>query len=124
MLRRILAAIILLPVGAVLIGFAVANRAPITVSFDPFNPHDPARTFTVPLYLLAFGILIAGVVVGGFATWLEQGKKRRARRRIAAELSTLNAELEQLRHRHSIGRTAEVTRAILPSPSAKWPPAA
>ena len=64
---------------AALVLWAVANRQPVTVSFDPFDPANPASELTTPLYVVAFAILIAGVVLGGVATWLEQGKWRMAR---------------------------------------------
>ncbi|MFY9761949.1 MAG: DUF1049 domain-containing protein, partial [Xanthobacteraceae bacterium] len=37
MLRKIVAALILVTLGVILIAFAVANRQAVTVSFDPFN---------------------------------------------------------------------------------------
>ena len=42
MLRRIIAALILVPLAIVLIAFAVANRQDVTVSFDPFSSVAPA----------------------------------------------------------------------------------
>ncbi len=122
MFRRLLQAIVLVPLVGALVGWAVANRQSVVVSFDPFDSADPAYAITVPLYLLGFAILIAGVVLGGVATWFKQRKWRRARARLAAEIGVVRAELEQWR-RHGNLRDS---RAVAPTARtvAKRPPAA
>jgi hypothetical protein len=97
MVRGLLKAIVLIPVAAALVAWAVANRQSVTVSFDPFDAVNPAYVLTEPLYVIGFAILIAGVVVGGTAAWLGQAKWRKARARLAAEVAALRAELEALR---------------------------
>jgi hypothetical protein len=111
MVRRFVFAVILVPVAAALVGFAVANRQPVTVLFDPFES-DPAHSLTVPLYLLGFAVLVVGVLLGGSAAWIEQGKWRRARARLAAETRALRAELEVLRRpeRHALPPLSTVKR--------------
>ena len=99
MFRKILRTIVLIPAAAVLVALAVANRQPVTVSFDPFDPADPAYALTTPLYLVGFALLIMGVVLGGIATWLEQGKSRRTSARLAAELGVVRSELGRLTFR-------------------------
>jgi uncharacterized integral membrane protein len=105
MIRKVVLVIVLAPLAAMLIAFAVANRHAITVSFDPFAGGGYA--LSVPLYLIVFASLIGGVVVGGFAAWIEQGKWRRARARLAAEMRTVRAELDVHRRR------AEAHEAVL-----------
>lgn len=95
MLRKLLFIAIAIPSAMLLVAWAVANRQPITVSFDPFDAVTPAYVVTAPLYLVGFAILIVGVVIGGAAAWLEQGRWRRARRRLAAENAHLQSELER-----------------------------
>jgi hypothetical protein len=122
MFRRLLKAIVLIPIAAGLVALAVANRQPVTVSFDPFDPADPAYALTTPFYLVGFTILIAGVVLGGIAAWLEQGKWRRARARLAAEVGVIRNELEQLRRQAA---NPEGRALMRPAGSvAKRPPAA
>src|SRR5580658_2156194 len=121
MFRRLVVAIILLPIAVALVGFAVANRHPVVVSFDPFDAVDPDHSATVPLYLLAFGVLIAGVMLGGIAAWLEQGKWRRARARLAAEMRAIRSELEELRHRAAAPETRALPPGPLSGPAAKRP---
>jgi hypothetical protein len=122
MFRRLLKAIILIPIAAALVALAVANRQSVTVAFDPFDPADPAYAMTMPLYLAGFAVLIAGVVLGGIATWLEQGKWRRARARLAVEIGVVRIELERLKQ-----QTAKPDGRSLTHPAgaaAKRPPAA
>src|SRR5215475_2271688 len=85
MIRRIVTALILLPLAIVVISIAVANRQSVVVSFDPFDQAHPAFTRALPLYLLMLMLLIGGVVVGGSAAWLRQGKWRRAARHAEAQ---------------------------------------
>ena len=54
MLRKIVAAIVLVPLAVIIIAFAVANRQTVTVSFDPFSGHDPAAAVSLPLFALVF----------------------------------------------------------------------
>ena len=67
MLRKIVAAIILVPLAIIIVAFAVANRQSVTVSFDPFSAEAPAASLSLPLFALVIGLLIAGVVIGGVA---------------------------------------------------------
>ncbi len=105
MLRKIVSAIIIVPLVVVLIGFAVANRQAVTVSFDPFDQAHPAYALTLPLFGIVFVILIVGVLVGGIAAWLKQSHWRRAARSLDREVRALREENEALR-RHPV--TGEV----------------
>jgi uncharacterized integral membrane protein len=96
MIRRFVKALVMIPAAAVLVGLAIANRHPVTVSFNPFDSSDPDLAMAVPLYVAGFTVLIAGVVLGGFAAWLKQGKHRRAGSRLAAEVLTIRTELAHL----------------------------
>jgi uncharacterized integral membrane protein len=99
MIRRLLSLLILLPLAALLITLAVANRQAVTISFDPFNDARPAYTFTLPLYALGLVLIVGGVVVGGVAAWLRQGKWRRAARVAEGEVRALRAEVGRLERR-------------------------
>ena len=99
MIRKIVTALILLPLAIIVISFAVANRQSVVVSFDPFDQAHPALTRALPLYLLMLVLLIGGVVVGGIAAWVRQGKWRRAARRADAQARELRAEVERLKRR-------------------------
>jgi hypothetical protein len=97
MVRRFLRAILMIPAFAALVALAIANHQSVTVSFNPFDPSDPDLAVTVPLYLAGFTILIAGVVVGGIAAWLKQGKRRNIGTRLAAENVMIRSELTYLK---------------------------
>ena len=99
MLRKIAAAVILIPLVVLLVAFAVVNRHAVTISFDPFSSANPAYAVTLPLFVAIFSALILGVLVGGFAAWLRQGKWRRTVRRLDADVRLLHQELETIRRR-------------------------
>ena len=99
MLRKIVTAVIVVPLVIVIVAFAVANRQAATVSFDPFSATDPAYAATVPLFVLLFIVLILGVVIGGTAAWIRQGRWRRVARRLDADVRALHDEVEALRRR-------------------------
>lgn len=99
MLRKALVAIILIPIVLLLVMFAVANRQVVTLSFDPFDAANPAYAVAVPLFVLIFILVVLGVLLGGMAAWLRQGRWRRAARRLDGQLRRLNAEVHELRRR-------------------------
>ncbi len=90
MFRKIVTAIIVVPLAVVIIAFAVANRQSVTVSFDPFASTSPAYAATLPLFVILFAVLILGVLVGGIAAWIRQGKWRRSARRLDGEVRALH----------------------------------
>src|SRR5688572_24125075 len=97
MIRKIVTALILLPLALLIVLFAVANRGPVTVALDPMAAQPPMFTASVPLFLLLLIVLIVGVIVGGTSAWMRQSRWRRRARRLASELKTSRAETETLR---------------------------
>ena len=97
MMRRVVTMFVVVPLGLVLIVFAVANRHPVTVSLDPFGSDAPALSATVPLFIVILLCLLIGVVVGGLATWISQGSWRRAARRLDTDARALRIEREALK---------------------------
>lgn len=106
MIRKFVTALILVPLAIVVVALAVANRQSVLVSFDPFDQANPAFAQPVPLYLLVLALVIVGVVVGGIAAWLRQGKWRRAARLAQGEARALRAELDRLKRRTGAGDLA------------------
>ena len=96
--------LVLLPVAIVVVLLAVANREPVTVSFDPFSKGAPLVSTTVPLFALIFVAVALGIVIGGVGAWLTGGKHRRARRSSKREIARLNAEADRLRQRLEASR--------------------
>jgi uncharacterized integral membrane protein len=106
-LRKIVAAIFLIPLAVVIIAFAVANRQIVTVSLDPFSAEDPAASLTLPLFALVIVLLVLGVVIGGIAAWLRQSKWRRTARRLEREVEDLRRELDVLKRTGAPGLVPE-----------------
>jgi len=92
-MRKLITALVLVPLVIILVMFAVANREVITVTFDPFDSVQPAFAFKLPLYLLIFALISVGVVIGGLTTWLKQHKWRARARRAEGEARALREKL-------------------------------
>lgn len=97
MLRKIVTVLVLIPLALAIAIFAVSNRAPVPIAFDPFGGEPPMFAYPVPLYLALLAALILGVIVGGIAAWSAQRKWRRRARRASAELKAAHTELSILR---------------------------
>lgn len=120
MFRKIVTAVIVMPLAVILVALAVANRQMVTVSFDPFSSADPAYAVTLWLFVPIFVALILGALIGGIAAWLRQAKWRRTAHRLEADVRALHQELEALRRR----QTAEAAVAGTPAPYPVIPPPA
>jgi uncharacterized integral membrane protein len=122
MLRKIISAVILIPLAIVIIGFAVANRQVVTVSFDPFDSTQPALSLTLPLFAMVFVLVILGVIIGGIAAWLRQGHWRRSARRLDHEVRGLRAETAAMREKLAAQNAAQDTAPLQPTPPLITPP--
>lgn len=93
MANRIVLVLILVPLAIILVALAVANRGVTSFTLDPFNPGNPALTYSLPLFLLLFAALAIGLVLGSMVTWFKQGRYRKAARQrtIEAEAATRSA---------------------------------
>jgi len=93
---RLLKWIVILPVAAILVAFAFANRGMVTIYLDPLGggvlPTLEAPQFVVLLVAAAFG-----VVAGSAATWLGQSRHRRRARVAEAEADRLRYEVQSAR---------------------------
>ena len=110
MFRKIVTAVILVPLVIVIVAFAVANRQSVTVSFDPLGSPDPAYSTTLPLFVMIFVLLILGVVIGGVAAWLRQSHWRRAARKLDGEVRQLRNEMDEIRRRFGTHQPPEPQR--------------
>jgi uncharacterized integral membrane protein len=122
--RKVLAAVILVPLAVVIIAFAVANRQIVTVSLDPFSADHPAASLTLPLFALVIVLLIVGVLIGGIAAWLRQSKWRRTARRLEREIADLHIEIEGLKRTAGITTTTVEAAAAAPERLQLRPPTA
>ena len=95
MLRRFFNLLVLLPLAIVIVAFAVANRHWVRVSLDPVNIADPVLSFGLPLFVIILLSAMAGVAIGGSATWLRQRRWRRAARRHEADAREARQALDE-----------------------------
>ena len=97
MLRKLITIVFTLPLAIILIVLSVANRAPVDLTLDPFNPRSAALTFSVPLFLVVILALVVGVIIGGAATWLKQSKHRKRAREAVKSVKSVQAQADALK---------------------------
>jgi uncharacterized integral membrane protein len=95
-MRGLAKAIILVPLALLAVAFAIGNRSPVNVSFDPFAD-TPGYVLETPLFIVVFAALILGVLLGGIATWFGQSRHRRAARMYRRDVERLRTDLDKLR---------------------------
>lgn len=86
---KYLRAFVTLLVGALLIAFAVANRAVVAVSFAPL----PIEIH-LPLYALVLLTLALGALIGGFVVGMRSLARKREASRLKHRLSNLEHQIE------------------------------
>jgi uncharacterized integral membrane protein len=96
-MRALLKALVLVPVALVIVLFCIANRQVVRVSLDPLSRDAPLLSYDLPVFVIVLGALAAGILIGGTASWLAQGKHRKAARTNRREAERLRGETETLR---------------------------
>lgn len=96
-MKTLLKWLILVPVGVVLLVFAIANREPVRVVLDPIPGDGSDLQIVAPLFLVLILSAAFGVIAGGFAVWLAQGRHRRAARHARSDVDRLRSEADNLR---------------------------
>lgn len=99
MMAALLKWIFLLPTAILIVMLAIANRSPVEVTFDPFGASD--LRVSAPLFVVVFASVMIGIVIGGAAVWLRQGRHRRSAREARSEARRLHAEGDRLRAQKS-----------------------
>jgi uncharacterized integral membrane protein len=92
---RYLKLLVILPVAIVVVALAVINRGPATLTFLP--PQLGGVTATLPMFVVIFLSVMAGVLIGGMAAWFVQGRHRRLERTYRREADALKAEAQRLK---------------------------
>ena len=80
-----------IPVAAITIWFALANRSFISLSLDPFNLDEPRWSLGLPLFVVIFLGVFVGMLLGGAIVWWGQGRWRREARARRREVDRLTA---------------------------------
>ena len=117
MLRKLYTTFVLVPLGVLLVVFAVANRHDVAVSLDPFGANSPTLSVAMPLFMLIIMTLLLGVVLGGFATWISQGKWRRETRRLGSQVRAMRIEREALKAQIAARESALAANASPAAPA-------
>src|SRR5262245_12632658 len=113
-MRKFVTYVIVIPLALVFAAFGAANWHSVKVSFDPFDPSDPALAVGVPLFALIIVVAILGVIAGGMATWFGQRHWRRAARRHETDARTAKAQLAELRSQ-AVASRGETERRAFPA---------
>ena len=99
---RYLRYLFLAALGLCLVIVALANRDIVTLSLLP----DSMATFAginwnirMPLFLVIFGAIIAGLLIGFVWEWLRESRQRAEAARAKREAETLGREVKRLKAR-------------------------
>jgi hypothetical protein len=112
--RKLVVALVVVPLGALLVALAVVNRKTAILVLDPFGGGESRLSLEAPLFLFLLGGFALGLVVGGLATWLGQGKWRRTARARARETRDLRRQTSLLENELE-GLHSAPPRARLPA---------
>ena len=85
---------------AIFVIFTVANRAPVTIDFWPFEFQQ-----SLPFSLVVLFSLLFGFVVGAFLMWLRFGAARARARHAEQRAGVLERELTKLKRSQAANRS-------------------
>lgn len=112
--------LILLPFAIAMVSLAVANRHVVSLVLDPFSPTNPAFSVNVPLFVVIFGALMAGILMGGVMAWLKQGRHRKAARSNRYEAKKWRGEADRQQQRvEKLNEQVKAAGPALPAPDTK-----
>ena len=114
MWRKLVLALVVVPLGVLLVALAVVNRTPAILVLDPFGGSEPRLSLEAPLFLFLLGAFALGLIVGGIATWLGQGKWRRTARAQSREACAARRQASRL-EKELEGVHSSSNRARLPA---------
>lgn len=101
-MRKFLKIAISVPLLALLLVFALANRETVVITLDPFGLAEPPLNFSAPLFVPLFVALAIGVVFGGIAMWLSEGRHRRAAKIHLRDLEKQRRENDEMRREKNL----------------------
>ncbi len=125
MLRFLFWLLVVIPSGTLFVVLALANRHDVRLGLDPFRPTEPVRFLDAPLFVYLFGALFLGLLLGGVASWIAQGKWRQLARARTREAYRWKSEADRLLREQEMSRATggmagaggATGAAALPSPS-------
>ena len=84
--------VLTLPLMAVAVVFAIANREVVVLDLWPL-----AMTIQAPLFVLVLGSAVAGLLAGAIVAWFSGGSTRRRAREARRHAAELEREVARLR---------------------------
>ena len=72
--------LVVAPLTVLGVVFAIANRQPVRLSLNPFDPASSILSIEMPLFVALFLAVLAGMTIAGLAVWFAQGRWRRRAR--------------------------------------------
>lgn len=119
-IKRLFQFLVLLPFAIAFVSLAVANRHVVSLVLDPFSPEKPAFAVNVPLFVVIFGALLCGILIGGVMAWLKQGRHRKAARVNRYEAKKWRNESDRQQQRvEKLNEQVKAAGPALPAPGAK-----
>lgn len=107
---RYLRYLVLVAIAVVLVTVALANRTIVTLNSLPQGMSEipgmglVAWSIEVPMFLVIFGSILAGVLLGFVWEWLREHKHRAAATRKEAELRRMERELRKVKGERDAGK--------------------
>lgn len=99
MVRKVVSLVVFVPLGVVLVVLAVANRAPVSLVLNPFDPADQALSISGPFFVFLILAVMLGVLLGSVVTWFTQGKHRKKARNQSLAAQQWQAEADRQKTR-------------------------
>ena len=103
--------LVFVPVAAVFVVFAVANRHVLTLNLWPLP-----LEIDLPVYIAVLGALAVGMAIGGSAQWISDGKWRRRARADKRKASALERQLTLVEAAREAGGEAAGQPPETPAP--------
>ncbi len=92
MISRIITFVVLAPLAIILVALAVVNRQSVPLTLDVLQTGNEGLSVSLPLFIWLLAALILGMMIGGFVSWMRQGRYRRLARRRKQEVNRLENE--------------------------------
>jgi uncharacterized integral membrane protein len=97
-MRSLVRLFVYVPLGLLILFFALANRGSVKISLDPFPGGAlTGPSFEAPLFLVVLTSVALGVIAGGASSWLSHREVRRGAKRALADAAKAKEEVERLR---------------------------
>lgn len=94
-MKRIVGWTLAVIVAFFVVALTLANRQLVRLSLDPFAGPEAFWSIERPLYEVAFGAFLIGLLIGAAAQWFASGRHRQAARHHRSRAGDLQRELRR-----------------------------